>query len=350
MNQMADILTLDVTERAPLLPGDHFIGVSDARAGADIVDTRYLSKTRNARTLSARFGDDFGLIINDGLWGATSPFEAAFYGNGAYILSMRLSGNCLESVNRNRYSLGPCSCSLIHYAPGVKHVFRITSAEPLVEVCAVFRASFFAKKYNMSEIEAQSLLNPPPHRKLDPWFNRCRMTPELEAAVHELRGASPFCKTWRLFAEAKTLELVALYLEQLQGLDQKRRQLPVTVHDRQRLYLARDYLSRHYREAPRIAELCRLAGLNRRKLTAGFKAEFGRTVYDYIQYRRMEQARALFQNGFTDVGQVALHVGYTYQGNFTKAFKQYLGLSPRQFLAAQQLTYKARKVPIASIR
>jgi len=336
MDQLSNVLTVDVTERPPLTPGDHFIREDLYRKSAAILDTRYHSGGRSGRVLHAHFSDDFSLVINDGLWATACPFESVLRADGLYLLSLRLSGKCLESVNQNTYTLGALTCSMIYYTDEVRHVFRLLPDEPLVEVCVVFHLSFIMRKYRMTAAEAEALLHPPAHRALDPWFNQCPMTPELEAVIRTLRATSPFSKSWWIFAEAKVLEALFLYLKQLEERALENAALKHTSQDLRRLHTVRQYLRKHYRDSPRIDDLCRLAGLNRRKLTEGFKAEFGHTVFGYIQYLRLEDARALFQNGLTDVNRVAHQVGYAHQSNFAKAFKQYFGISPSECCRMQR--------------
>jgi AraC-like DNA-binding protein len=333
---MSDVVAVEVTERPPLLPGVYFVGREANRSPAAVMETRYRSASRAGRILSVDFDDNLALVVNDGLWGTTSTFEAAYRGDDQCVLSFRLSGNCQESINQNTYSLGAFTCSMIHYAQGVRHVFRLMPGEPLVEVCIVFRASFFKQKYHVVPMGVERLLAPSRRRASDPWFSQCRMTPAMEAVIRDLRAVSPFSNTWLLFAEAKSLELLSLFLEQLDADSAESNCLPQTTQDLRRLHAVREYLRNHYRHPPRIDELCRLAGFNRRKLSEGFKSEFGRTVFEYIQYLRMEQARALFQNGLTDINRVARQVGYAHQSNFAKAFKRCLGMSPRQCLRAQR--------------
>ncbi len=331
MGEATDVLTVDVTDQAPFVPGDHFMSGTSNRPRTEVTRTRYLSGTQTGYRLGVWFSDDFALIINDGLWGTTSPYEAIFRSDGLYILSMRLSGNCVESVNQNTYTLGALTCSMIHYAKNVKHIFRLLPGEPLVEICAIFHLSFFMRKYGLTEQQAERFLNPPKHSNRDPWFNQCPMTHEIEQVIREIQSATPSAKGYRLFAEAKTLEFLSLYLEQLEDNNEGGRRSLISANDLQRLYIAKQCLARHYREPPCIDELCQMVGFNRRKLTESFKSTFGYTIYEYVQYLRMEQAKALFQQGLSDIHRVAEQVGYHHQSSFSKAFKQYAGLSPRQF-------------------
>ncbi|NIB45034.1 helix-turn-helix transcriptional regulator [Pseudomaricurvus alkylphenolicus] len=78
-----------------------------------------------------------------------------------------------------------------------------------------------------------------------------------------------------------------------------------------------DYLSRH-------------AGLNRRKLTEGFKGLFGSTVNEYLLRQRMINAADMLKQGVSAT-EVAHQVGYKEQSSFTRAFKRYYNILPRDF-------------------
>jgi len=63
-----------------------------------------------------------------------------------------------------------------------------------------------------------------------------------------------------------------------------------------------------------------------------FKAATGKTPYEYIKGRRLEEALRLLKSGDYPVGQVALLVGYENFGAFSEAFKEKYKKSPSAFI------------------
>jgi AraC-like DNA-binding protein len=102
----------------------------------------------------------------------------------------------------------------------------------------------------------------------------------------------------------------------------------LSKQDLANLHSARSILDTQYADAPTIIQLARKVGVNKQKLTRGFKYIFGLTVYDYLLSVRMARARTLLLETELSITQIALEVGYEYAGNFTTAFKRYFGVPP----------------------
>jgi AraC-like DNA-binding protein len=105
------------------------------------------------------------------------------------------------------------------------------------------------------------------------------------------------------------------------------------------IYEARDYLTQHYRNPPKIPELARMVGLNQTKLKAGFREVTKLTIYSYITKCRMERAADLLLNGNYGIAEVAYEVGYDYPANFTSAFKKFYGKLPRSVTSRDRTPY-----------
>lgn len=62
-----------------------------------------------------------------------------------------------------------------------------------------------------------------------------------------------------------------------------------------------------------------------------FKKETGQTLIKYITEIRMEKARILLEEDQLKIGQIAKACGYENQSYFNRAFKNYFGVTPKQF-------------------
>lgn len=91
---------------------------------------------------------------------------------------------------------------------------------------------------------------------------------------------------------------------------------------------ARDVLDARLSDAPPLAELARMVGLNPRRLSEGFRTVFGLSIPRYLAERRLEHARELLQAG-ARVSTVASVVGYTPE-YFAGAFRRRFGMTPSQ--------------------
>lgn len=92
----------------------------------------------------------------------------------------------------------------------------------------------------------------------------------------------------------------------------------------------RNYLDNEYRLA-NLDEAARLVSLSPNYLSKLFRNETGKKFSDYLMEVKINQAKKLLRNVDMKIYEVAYHVGYDNPKNFTRAFKQYTGLSPWEF-------------------
>jgi len=98
--------------------------------------------------------------------------------------------------------------------------------------------------------------------------------------------------------------------------------------ERNHIQEAREILQAEYRSPPTIPQLALRVGLNRSKLKAGFRHEFGTTVFAFVRSRRMLEAECLLLDTDMSVSEVAAAIGYSNPGAFSYAFKQERGFCP----------------------
>ena len=85
---------------------------------------------------------------------------------------------------------------------------------------------------------------------------------------------------------------------------------------------------------PELAGLARSVGTNTRQLNEAFRKHVGVTVFDYLREARMKEALRLLSETDLEVQTVANDLGYGSAANFSTAFRERFGLSPRQYRAA----------------
>lgn len=94
---------------------------------------------------------------------------------------------------------------------------------------------------------------------------------------------------------------------------------------------ARGYLLASLHCTLPMAELEALTCSNSKLLNRAFKMCAGVTVYEYLREERMKEARTLLQKTQLAVQDIAYEIGFTDSANFSTAFKEKFGLSPREF-------------------
>ncbi|GAB5413418.1 MAG: hypothetical protein Cons2KO_10210 [Congregibacter sp.] len=159
------------------------------------------------------------------------------------------------------------------------------------------------------------------------WYAGAMDSEMLEVSRH-LLDPPVKGRTRNIYLRVKTLELLCLALESLDNPDLlEEPPVKLSQHDLNCLYRAREILDAA-EELPSLETLAREVGLNRNKLSAGFKHVFGDPVAAYYRGMRLDRARERIIAGETSIGRIAGEAGYSDPGSFSKAFRQRFGVLP----------------------
>lgn len=90
------------------------------------------------------------------------------------------------------------------------------------------------------------------------------------------------------------------------------------------------YLDANYAERISLDDLCRLSGLDKYYLLRAFTRYCGITPYRYLETVRVARAKSMLEEGSPPL-ETALRAGFADQSHFTKFFKSFIGLTPRQY-------------------
>ncbi|MBB5752864.1 response regulator transcription factor [Prosthecomicrobium pneumaticum] len=72
----------------------------------------------------------------------------------------------------------------------------------------------------------------------------------------------------------------------------------------------------------------RMLGTNEKRLNEAFHAAFGVPVFAWLREERLRLARELLVETETPIAEIAAHLGYSNQANFSRAFRQRYGCAP----------------------
>ncbi|MFR4350624.1 MAG: AraC family transcriptional regulator [Roseburia sp.] len=92
------------------------------------------------------------------------------------------------------------------------------------------------------------------------------------------------------------------------------------------------YIEDHYAEDVSLDDLASIAGMNPKYFCRFFRQITLRTPIDYLNYYRIECAREQLAATDASITEVALGCGFNDISYFTKTFKKYMGLTPRQYM------------------
>lgn len=91
-----------------------------------------------------------------------------------------------------------------------------------------------------------------------------------------------------------------------------------------------DYLENNYDEHILLDELSTIAGMNKYSLLRNFTKLKGITPYRYLENIRVNKAKRLLEKGVEPID-AAIQTGFVDQSHFTNFFKNFIGLTPKQY-------------------
>ena len=144
-------------------------------------------------------------------------------------------------------------------------------------------------------------------------------TPETHSTYRLAKSIELFCETLRLFAA--------------DGLPPLTSGGALSPADTRRLIAARRMIDDRWTEKLTLDAIARSCGLNRAKLTRGFRDLFDCTVAEAIAQRRLSEASRLLRTTDLLVSSVGYESGYLNNASFSRAFSRHFGRSPSDYRA-----------------
>jgi signal transduction histidine kinase/DNA-binding LacI/PurR family transcriptional regulator/DNA-binding response OmpR family regulator len=91
------------------------------------------------------------------------------------------------------------------------------------------------------------------------------------------------------------------------------------------------YLHEHFAEPITRPDLARHVGITEDYLTFCFRQELGTTPIEYLHRYRVNQAKRLLKNSQESITKIAMDVGFSDSGYFSRIFRRETGMSPEVF-------------------
>ena len=144
----------------------------------------------------------------------------------------------------------------------------------------------------------------------------------------EIRRCSHKGATLHLYLQSKVIELLVEVLSQ-----------PIYGNKHPQAIAVRDILLAAPASPPSMADLSRMVGLPPRKLSAQFRAAFGKPVLEWLADWRLVRARELVIDGGISIKDIAFSLGYSHVATFSTAFTRRFGVPPTQLRASVKLEH-----------
>jgi len=142
----------------------------------------------------------------------------------------------------------------------------------------------------------------------------------------------PALRVWRAFqqpdpARALSVEEALVLLYEATGSAHVRR----LFEPHQRLDRCIEYLDAHAKEAHRLADVARIAGVHPMHLAKLFRRRFGCSMGEYLRRRRIAWACGQLARGAGNIAAVAHDAGFADHAHFTRTFVRLTGCTPKWY-------------------
>ena len=91
-----------------------------------------------------------------------------------------------------------------------------------------------------------------------------------------------------------------------------------------------DYMERHFEENITLDELLSMTDFGKSYLLRSFTKQVGISPYRYLQTIRLEKAKKFLEQGIAPIDAASM-AGFSDQSHFTNFFKNFIGLTPKQY-------------------
>lgn len=106
---------------------------------------------------------------------------------------------------------------------------------------------------------------------------------------------------------------------------------PENISPEEVVAIIKDYIESNYCTSIKITMFAEKYFFSIEYLTKLFKSKYGYSIYEYVLKLRMERAKELLSNEENKIVDIAERLGYADNHYFSKAFRNYYGISPSQY-------------------
>jgi AraC family transcriptional regulator len=152
----------------------------------------------------------------------------------------------------------------------------------------------------------------------------------LQLALELQADLAAGCPAGALFGETIAHTLTAYLLRHYTVRPPQPKSVPGKLSDAQ-IQQAIDLIHAHLDRPLPLSELAANANLSPYHFTRLFKQTTGRAPHQYLIHHRLERAKKLLRQKQLSIAQIAVKVGFTDQGHFSKCFSRYMGASPKAY-------------------
>ncbi len=103
--------------------------------------------------------------------------------------------------------------------------------------------------------------------------------------------------------------------------------------------LIKERIDKNYSDNIKVSDFAEQYYFSGEYLSRLFKLKYGSNIYEYLLKVRMERAKELLKSSELKIQEIALRTGYPDTNYFSKAFRNYTGLTPREYRKTLSVFY-----------
>lgn len=155
----------------------------------------------------------------------------------------------------------------------------------------------------------------------------------LAAAINE------FSSDMVLSREYRTALLTEITVLLIRGFSARNTRYRKPDRNEEFVYQIMNHINTHILSMRSLSELCDAFGYEYSRISKIFSSVTGKTLESYFRARRMNTALSLLAEGMK-VNETAFKLNYSSVYSFSKAFKQYFGISPQHYKKTNPITHQ----------
>ena len=92
-----------------------------------------------------------------------------------------------------------------------------------------------------------------------------------------------------------------------------------------------EYITLHPEKNLTQEQMCEMVSISSSTLRRIFKKETGKTIYEFVNERKMQYAAHLLVTTIEPISEISYQLGYESPSYFTKQFRENYGVSPQAY-------------------
>jgi AraC-like DNA-binding protein len=316
--------SLSLLDNAQQLRESLFADAAVTMDAPDNVSLAFATTLGHGRLDFIEFNPDFNVIISDCRW--LENGEITYSGEDWVRFNFCLDANArFQFEDRGDFALTGCQLRMFYQPSGLLCAHRFT---PGRSVCATISI----KQTHLRRLLDTETAAPLPTEQSGDggfFFRRLGMTPQAVRAVGDLLAMPHRGALKRLYAQAKSEELLVSAFSAAPANDLPSAPLRLRETERTRLLEVGRLLETRLANPPTVSELSRRFAMNRNKLAYGFRQLHGCSLTEFVTRHRLETAWRLLEDTDRPISEIAAGVGYAHVQSFSAAFRRHFGVAPR---------------------